>query len=197
MFHPIHTPEIIQKTTYSSGFLKPLSFKVYQLIINQLNSITMKTSKIIRFKALLFSLILLGFGYQSYSQAEVSNENSVAINIINGDLEWGDCPDIIPSGCNVTIIHGDPTKPNADAVFKFQPGTDIPEHWHNSAERMILVQGEMTVTYEDEKTKTLKAGHYAYGPSKKPHTAKCTGSEPCLLFVGFEKPVDAFAGKPE
>ena len=150
----------------------------------------MKTFK--KFKFSCFFVFLFLISLQSFSQGN----NSVAKNIIDGNLEWGACPDIIPNGCNVSVLHGDPTQPNTDVVFKFQPGTDIPEHWHNSAERMILIQGEMTVTYEGEKTQSLKAGDYAYGPAKKPHTAKCNGSEPCILFVGFEKPVDAFAGKP-
>ncbi|GAA4323344.1 hypothetical protein GCM10023115_51980 [Pontixanthobacter gangjinensis] len=146
--------------------------------------------KNIRSTAFLFLMAGLCFILNSYGQAE----NSVAINIHDSSMEWGNCPEIIPNGCNVAILHGDPAKNNADAVFKFQPGTDIPEHWHNSAERMILIQGEMTVTYEGEATKTLKSGYYAYGPSKKPHKAKCVGNEPCLLYVAFEKPVDAFAG---
>ncbi|MDX1761961.1 MAG: cupin domain-containing protein [Christiangramia sp.] len=135
-------------------------------------------------------LAFLCLNFSSFGQSE----NSIAVNIHDSNMEWGECPDFIPNGCNVAILQGDPTKNNADAIFKFQPDTDIPEHWHNSAERMILIQGELTVTYEGEATKNLKAGYYAYGPSKKPHIAKCVGDEPCLLYVGFIKPVDAYPG---
>ncbi|MUP45727.1 cupin domain-containing protein [Gramella sp. BOM4] len=126
-----------------------------------------------------------------------SQEQSVAINILDGDLEWADCPEFIPNGCNVSILHGDPTQGNTDAIFKFEPNTDIPEHWHTSAERMILLDGELDVTYEGEATKTLTKGYYAYGPAKKPHTARCNDSGPCYLFVAFVKPVDAFPGKSD
>ena len=155
----------------------------------------MRTSiKINVFNRILLIIIFLA-GCNSYSQ-EMSNQNSTSVNLLGNNIDWGPCPDIIPSGCNVAFIHGDPSKNNADAVFKFEPDTDIPEHWHNSAERMILVQGVLEVTYEGEDNQTLEAGYYAYGPSKKPHTAKCIGPEPCILYVAFEKPVDAFAGKP-
>ncbi|SDS40185.1 hypothetical protein [Christiangramia echinicola] len=76
------------------------------------------------FFILLFSL------FTSYDS--VAQENSVAINIHDSSIEWGACPDIIPNGCNVAILQGDPTKANTDAVFKFQPNTDIPEHWHTN-----------------------------------------------------------------
>lgn len=137
----------------------------------------------------LMIILSISVSFYSYSQ-----KNSVAKNIHDSDMEWGACPDFMPSGCQVSILHGDPKGNNADAVFKFESNTDIPEHWHNSAERMILIQGELEVTYEGEETQTLTAGYYAYGPEKKPHDARCTEG-PCILFVAFEKPVDAFPGK--
>ena len=37
----------------------------------------------------------------------------------------------------------------------------------------------------------LKAGTYAYGPARLPHTGYCTSSVPCVLFIAFESPLDA------
>ncbi|QYA26480.1 cupin domain-containing protein [Gramella sp. MT6] len=140
-------------------------------------------------------LLLIFFSTYTFAQDAMKNENSVAINLKDGNIKWGACPDLIPNGCQVTVLNGDITLNNADVLFRFEPNTDIPEHWHNSAERMILLQGELEVTYEGEETRILKEGFYAYGPEKKAHNARCSGGEPCLLFVAFEKPVDAFAGK--
>lgn len=130
----------------------------------------------------------------AFAQDQAMKETSIAVNIHDSNMEWGKCPEFIPSGCKVAILQGDPTSNNSDAVFKFEPNTDIPEHWHNSAEHMILLEGELEVTYEGEPTKTLKSGYYAYGPAKKPHSARCNDSGPCILFVAFEKPLDAFPG---
>ncbi len=66
------------------------------------------------------------------------------------------------------------------------------DHWHSSAERMVLVTGTLDVTYEDEKIQTMYPGTYAYGPAKKPHRAHCRKGEACVLFIAFEKPIDAF-----
>lgn len=60
-----------------------------------------------------------------------------------------------------------------------------------SAERMVLVSGQMSVTYEGQKPTTLKPVTYAYGPPKVPHSATC-GQSPCVLLIAFELPVDAF-----
>jgi hypothetical protein len=52
------------------------------------------------------------------------------------------------------------------------------------------------VTYEGEKPVVLKPGMFAYGPPKKSHEATCAKGASCVLFIAFESPVDAVAGKP-
>ena len=108
-------------------------------------------------------------------------------------LNWGACPDFIPKGCVIAVLHGDPTKPNADVFFKVPANFRIPWHTHTSAERMVLVSGELSVTYEGQPTTVLKPGMYAYGPAKLPHEAVCASGAACVLFIAFEAPVDAVA----
>ena len=106
-------------------------------------------------------------------------------------LKWGPCPPFLPKGCQIAVLHGDPSKNNADIFFKLPANSIVPRHWHTSAERMVLVSGELHVTYDGHKPVTLKAGNYAYGPAKLPHKAECKKAGPCLLFIAFESPVDA------
>ncbi len=106
-------------------------------------------------------------------------------------LQWGPCPAFMPAGCGLAVLNGDPAKPNADVFLRLQANTTIPEHWHTSAERMILVSGELAVRYQKQAEVVLRPGMYAYGPAKLPHTASCRGSAPCVLFIAFESAVDA------
>lgn len=112
-------------------------------------------------------------------------------------LKWGGCPDFMPRGCEIAVLHGDPAGNNADVFFKVPANAVIPRHWHSSAERMVLVAGTLTVTYDGHPPVTLQAGSYAYGPARQPHHATCGGSGPCVLFIAFESPVDAIAGAPD
>jgi mannose-6-phosphate isomerase-like protein (cupin superfamily) len=107
-------------------------------------------------------------------------------------LQWGPCPAFIGEGCEIAVLHGDPARPNLDVLFKVPGDFKIPHHWHTSAERMVLVSGNMTVTYDNQKTERIETGMYAYGPSKHPHKAYCEKGEPCVLFIAFEEPLDAF-----
>ena len=138
----------------------------------------------------LFMIMLIAVG--GFSQDDMEMSKAVKSDAY-GDLEWVPCPPPLDfDGCHITVLHGDPAKANSDILFRMQPGTTAPEHWHSSAERMVLISGELHVQYEGEDKQVMKAGTYAYGPSEKPHVAECVGKEPCVLFIAFEKPVDTF-----
>jgi mannose-6-phosphate isomerase-like protein (cupin superfamily) len=108
-------------------------------------------------------------------------------------IQLGNCPEFMPESCEIAVLQGDPAKPDADVFFKMQGNTKVSNHWHHSAERMVLVSGEMEVNYEGQNPAVLTPGTYAYGPPEKPHSASCISDEPCVLFIACSKPVDAFA----
>lgn len=118
-------------------------------------------------------------------------EPALTWNAGDAQLKWGACPEFLPKGCGLAVLHGDPAKDNVDVFLKLPGKSTIPSHWHTSAERMVLVAGELHVTYDGQKTAVLKPGTYAYGPAKRPHKAFCASSAPCVLFIAFESPVDA------
>jgi quercetin dioxygenase-like cupin family protein len=126
-----------------------------------------------------------------------AQEAPVAITATDAGLKWSACPPFMPKGCEVAVLHGDPARANADVFFKVPAKAVIPRHWHTSAERMVLVSGELHVTYDGHKTAVLKPGTYAYGPAKLPHRAECRNAGPCILFIAFEAPVDATPGEGE
>ena len=109
----------------------------------------------------------------------------------DSQLKWGQCPPFMPKGCALAVLHGDPSKDNLDVFLKVPAKSTIPAHWHTSAERMILVEGELHVTYDGQPMTVLTPGSYAYGPAKLPHHAVCASAEPCILFIAFESPLDA------
>ena len=149
-----------------------------------------------RFASVLFlSLLLPSFtdAQDAPAPTAVVKDVPLAIPFDDARLKWGPCPPFIPEGCQIAALRGDPSTPHADLFFKVPGDFRIPRHWHTSAERMVLVSGEMTVNYEGQPAVTLKPGMYAYGPAKLAHEATCAKGDPCVLFIAFEEPVDAFA----
>ena len=119
------------------------------------------------------------------------HESALTWSAEDPQLKWGACPAFLPQGCGIAVLHGDPAKGNFDVFLKVPAKSSIPLHWHTSPERMVLVAGELHVSYEGQKTAVLKPGSYAYGPAKRPHAGLCASTTPCILFIAFESPLDA------
>jgi hypothetical protein len=93
--------------------------------------------------ALLFVLGLVG----SFALAQApAQEQALTWTAGDAQLKWGACPPFLPKGCGIAVLHGDPAKDNVDVFFKVPAKSTIPLHWHTSAERMVLVAGELHVT---------------------------------------------------
>lgn len=137
-------------------------------------------------------LIAIGANDSALSE-ETSRKRALARGAADAGLEWGPCPEFFPAGCQIAVLHGDPGKPNADVFFRVPGQYDLPAHWHSSAERMVLVSGELHVTYDGQEPTILESGMYAYGPAKAVHRGRCVSATPCVLFIAFEGPVDAIA----
>jgi len=118
-------------------------------------------------------------------------EPALALSADDGKLSWGSCPAFLPEGCGIAVLHGDPARENLDIFLRVPAHSTIPPHWHTSAERMVLVEGVLRVTYEGQEPVVLKPGTYAYGPARRAHHASCDSATACVLFIAFESPLDA------
>ena len=145
------------------------------------------TMQIGRVGAIVATVVL--WAAASWAQAP-AGEPALARSSSDSSLQWGPCPPFLPAGCGLAVLHGDPGKPNADVFLKLPAKAVVPEHWHTSAERMVLVAGELHITYAGQPTAVLRPGSYAYGPAKLSHKGTCASSTPCVLFIAFELPVD-------
>lgn len=139
--------------------------------------------------------VALAFVLLLATAAAPAQEQPLTRTAKDPSLKWSPCPAFMPKGCQIAVLHGDPSKDNADILFKVPANATVPRHWHTSAERIVSLAGELKVTYDGQKPTTLKPGTYAYGPAKAPHTAKCSKVSECILFIAFEGPVDALANE--
>ena len=127
------------------------------------------------------------------AKASSLSEKPLAIAASSPDLKWGACPALFPAGCEIAVLHGNPAQPNADIYLRVPGNYVIPAHSHTSAERMVLVTGQLKLQYKGASMATLNAGEYAFGPADLPHKVECVSKTPCTLFIAFEGPVDAHA----
>jgi len=145
------------------------------------------------FAGVFVPILLLCVGSATVVQAQ-NAEQAFTWTADDPDLEWTPCVEVwdwMPEGCAFAALQGDPAQPNADVFFRLPGGAVVPHHWHTSAERMVLISGQLEVDYDDQEPVVMRAGTYAYGPAGLPHVTTCQSAEPCVLFIAFEEPADA------
>lgn len=136
-------------------------------------------------------MLVLGLAGSPVLAHEPAGEQALTRTADDATLKWGPCPPFLPQGCAIAVLHGDPARDNVDVFLKVPGKSTLPLHWHTSAERMVLVAGELHVTYDGQKKAVLRPGTYAYGPARRPHKGFCASTRPCVLFIAFESPLDA------
>jgi len=140
---------------------------------------------------LVVLLSCMAVGSTTAVAQEATGEQAISRTHKDPQLKWSPCPPIFPKGCEVTVLRGDPANGPSDVFLRTPANYRLPPHWHTSPEHMILVSGELHVTYEGQKPAVLRAGSYTYGPAKAKHEARCAKAGPCVLFIAFESPIDA------
>ena len=128
----------------------------------------------------------------SVTEADAPGSDEDAFILTAADAEFAGCPPFMPESCGLAVLQGNPEEHNADVFFKLTPDTKVPLHWHTSAERMVLISGQLRVNYKGQTPVIMNPFTYSYGPPKLPHDTVCNDLEDdCILFIAFEEPVDA------
>jgi anti-sigma factor ChrR (cupin superfamily) len=136
--------------------------------------------------------MVLTAGAGEKEPAKAAGKPMMSVSPDDPSLKWGPCPEIFAKGCEVAVLTGDTKKGPSDVYLRTPKNYDMPSHWHTSPEHIVVVKGKFSATFEGGKQAT---GTYTYIPSKMPHSARCDDTGPCVIFIGFERPVDAILTK--
>lgn len=136
-------------------------------------------------------LIVVASAWCAHAEAKDKAAGLVTTAPNNPALQWGPCPPIFAKGCEVAVLSGNPAKGASDVFLRTPPNFDLPPHFHHSPEHVVLVQGKFSVTFEGGRRAEVSQGAYTLIPGGVPHSARCEEGDPCVIFIGFEKPVDA------
>ena len=107
------------------------------------------------------------------------------------EATWGPAPPMLPSGAQIAVLSGDPTKAGPYSVrLKFPANYAIPAHSHPTDENVVVVSGALTFGMGDKLNKAATAnkmlppGGYALMPAHMNHFAYTTGAETTIVLYG-------------
>jgi quercetin dioxygenase-like cupin family protein len=123
-------------------------------------------------------------------------------------LKWGPAPEFIPTGAQLAVLSGDPSKEGLYVVrLKLPRGYKIAAHNHPTAEMVTIISGNfhlgMGDKLDEKKGMRLTADGYAEAPAKMNHYA--WASSPTIVqvhgqgpfAVTYVNPADDPRGKPQ
>ena len=125
----------------------------------------------------------------SSAAGETSAAASPAVEIVKP--KWEPCLPFVPKGCEVALVKGDYTKGASQIVYRMPANFAVPEHWHTSSERMVVMAGKIRMSYPGQKAEVLEVGDSTRAAGKVPHAAFCLRGTPCVVMVEYELPFDA------
>lgn len=106
-------------------------------------------------------------------------ENGIEWDVDVADIEWDD-DDLLtlPEGVKSKVVNENEAEQRADIFIQFPPGYVEPEHVHESAHSVLIVDGPMLVHGHE-----LTSGDYVYG-QKLPH-GPMEYPDGCTVFASF------------
>lgn len=97
------------------------------------------------------------------------------------DIKWQPAPPVLPSGAEIAVLDGDPSKAGRSFVIrlKFPDRYRIAPHWHPTDENIAVIQGTFRLGMGDTSAETamhaLSAGSFAKMPREVRHFAMTRG----------------------
>jgi quercetin dioxygenase-like cupin family protein len=128
-------------------------------------------------------LILLGgvgiAASQATSEAIVTN-----LSTANWTHEKG-----AVAGSEGVMLHADPKTGGMDLLVRFPAGHVIAPHFHDSNERVVVVEGQLTLRREGADA-TIDTGGFAYLPAREVQRLSCSSKTRCSFYLMWD-------GKPD
>jgi quercetin dioxygenase-like cupin family protein len=126
-------------------------------------------------------LILASLAFASGQSASKAIVTNLAANWTH---EKGD-----PAGYEGVMLHADQTTGGMDLLVRFPAGHVIAPHFHDSNERIIIVEGQLTLRQDNGDT-LLNAGGYAFLPAREVQRLSCSSTSRCTFYLSWD-------GKPK
>jgi len=134
--------------------------------------------------ALLFFGILAIAAGQAGSQRLVVN-----LDTANWTHEKG-----APDGSGGAVLHSDANTGGIDYLVRFPAGHVIAPHFHDSNERVIVVEGQLTLR-QDSGDSLIDAGGYAFLPAHEVQRLSCTSKTRCTFYLSWDGKPDSHPAK--
>lgn len=118
------------------------------------------------------------------------NENEGRIIVNPAEAKW----EASKGKSESTTLREDPKTGAVELFARYPAGHVFAPHWHDSNERVVLIEGRLMMEEKDSK-KFLESGGYAYLPAHKVQRMTCVSETRCAFYVYWDGPLDSHPAK--
>jgi quercetin dioxygenase-like cupin family protein len=113
------------------------------------------------------------------SQAATGKAEQSHTMVTPNDVKWGPAPPSLPSGAQIAVLSGDPSKAEPFTIrLKAPDGYKIMPHWHPTDENVTVLEGSFVMGVGekfDEAAHAMPAGSFVRMPKGTRHFAMAKG----------------------
>ena len=90
-----------------------------------------------------------------------------------------------PPGSESVMLHQDPATGGMELLVRFSAGHVIAPHSHQSNERILVLEGQLTLK-QDTGATVLKTGAYAFLPAREVQRLSCSSATRCTFYLAWD-----------
>ena len=140
-----------------------------------------------------FWKILLVIGSFGVSIAVAAGQPASAILTNLDTAKWthdkGD-----PPGSESVMLRDDPRTGGMELLVRYPAGHVFEPHWHESNERIIVLEGQMSIG-QDAGEVALSPGGFAYLPAREIQRLSCSSKTRCTFYLSWDGKPNSHAAK--
>lgn len=137
-----------------------------------------------------FKIALLASGCLAVATAQ-SPSKAIVVNTdtANWTHEKG-----AEAGSEGVMVHADQATSGMDLLVRFPAGHVIAPHFHDSNERIVVAEGQLTLK-RDTGDSTINTGGFAFLPAGEIQRLSCTSTTRCTFYLMWDGKPDSHAVK--
>jgi quercetin dioxygenase-like cupin family protein len=93
-------------------------------------------------------------------------------------------------GSDSVFLRQDPKTGAMDLLVRYPAGHKLTHHWHSANERLILLEGRLTVKVGDGPETAISPGGLLFAPAKEVHGMTCTSETKCTFYIAWDGKLD-------
>ena len=99
-----------------------------------------------------------------------------------------------PADTASVMIRADQATGGMDLLVRFPGGHIIAPHYHESNERIVVVEGRLTL-HQDGGDKHIETGGFAFLPAREVQRLSCTSKTRCTFYLSWDGKPDSHPAK--